>query len=545
MYIRRRKLLALATAVGATSLLGHGVRTAEASSHGWPHPRFDDANTAYATRDAPTGDFNEVWTKQGGTVSTPVVADGTVYAAEGTTLLAADSEDGSTLWKFTADGSIEDTPTVVDGTVYITGGAETYAIDAETGDEDWSHRGRGGTSASPKVRVDERTGGGRVYVAKDTSVYALGRSTGRQIWNTDVGGQVGGSPALSGGRLYVSSSDGNLYAIERENGRLDWREEVGNSIETPPVVEGDSVFVVDSLGRAASFESDRGERWSNRLNASVTSPPAVDDDHLYVPTDDGSLHAIRTSSSGFEEWVFETEEGALTAPTVSGDHVYVGAGGTLYVLEASNGNVVTEYDAASIGPVAVADGTLYYGRNALQAVEGGTQGPEIRIARASLETTTVSVGSQVTASATLVNSGNEAGSVELRLDVDGGVVGTERFDVSAGSQRDVTLSHSFETAGEYSMSVNDESLGTVTVTEGSDDESEVDDSETDDTSSADGNESDGGTGNETEDGGEGGDDEPRGIKIPLDGFGVGVASAAAVLTATVVKLVSDDHNDED
>lgn len=541
MQLERRKLLALAGAAGASSLLGFEVQTVEASSHDWPDPRLDDGNTAHVTDEAPTSNFDEVWTKRSGSVATPVVSRGTVYTAKGSTLRAFDAEDGSSLWSFETDGTVEDTPALVDGTVYATGGAETYALDAEDGEEEWSHRGRGGTSASPKVEIDERTGGGTVYVAKDTTLYALGRSTGRQLWSTEVGGQVGGSPAFSHGSLYVSSSDGNLYSISTDEGNLDWRAEVGSTIETPPVVKGDSVFVVDSLGRAASFELDGTERWTNELSSSVTSPPAADTNHVYVPTEDGSLHAIRTTESGFEDWVFETDEGPLTAPAVAGDHVYVGAGGKLYVLKASDGGVVTEYDTASVGPPAVVGDRLYYGRNVLQALEGGEKEAQLRIVRASLDSRNISVGEQVTTSVTVENSGEASGSIRLRLKVDGETVESDTFEVSPGSDREVSLSHSFDTAGEYEMTVNDERVGIITVGDGANDG----DTETDGENGGDeGNEDGGGQEENTTDDGSG-DEGPSGIRIPLDGFGVGVASAAAVVTATLVKLVGDDLDEDD
>ena len=64
--------------------------------------------------------------------ASPVVADGIVYVASGTTLYAVDAASGTERWRYAAGYPIETSPVVVNGYVYI-GGRDGF-LDAITGD---------------------------------------------------------------------------------------------------------------------------------------------------------------------------------------------------------------------------------------------------------------------------------------------------------------------------------------------------------------------------------------------------------------------------
>jgi outer membrane protein assembly factor BamB len=64
--------------------------------------------------------------------TSPVIADGIVYVASGTTLYAIDATSGAELWRYAAGYRIDTSPVVVNGFVYI-GGRDGY-LDAISGD---------------------------------------------------------------------------------------------------------------------------------------------------------------------------------------------------------------------------------------------------------------------------------------------------------------------------------------------------------------------------------------------------------------------------
>jgi outer membrane protein assembly factor BamB len=152
-----------------------------------------------------TDDGSEQWRHElpGRVDSPPAIADGTVYATTGTdstdSLFAFSLADGSQQWSADAGGPLT-TPAVADGTVYTIGDSR-YAFDAETGDQQWVEYI--GTGTSPAVAD------GVVYAG--TSAYSA--SDGSELWQHDTEFGSAGWVAPVGGTVYVCSRRGELYAL--------------------------------------------------------------------------------------------------------------------------------------------------------------------------------------------------------------------------------------------------------------------------------------------------------------------------------------------
>ncbi len=54
-------------------------------------------------------------------------------------------------------------------------------------------------------------------------MYALDAETGKPRWTYQTDGEVKGSAAVAGGRVYIGSYDGHVYALGAADGRLLWR----------------------------------------------------------------------------------------------------------------------------------------------------------------------------------------------------------------------------------------------------------------------------------------------------------------------------------
>lgn len=102
-------------------------------------------------------------------------------------------------------------------------------------------------------------------------------------------------------------------------------------------------------------------------------------------------------------------------------------------------------------------GTLTVGSADLQILSAGVNETEIEPA------TTVEVG------AVVENQGNVIGETTLELVIDGEAVDSQSVSVRAGASDPVTFEHAFEEEGEYEVTINDASAGSVTVS--ADDES--------------------------------------------------------------------------
>lgn len=264
-------------------------------------------------------------------LSSPVVADGTVYFGSGDgNLYALDAATGDLRWKFRTGDVVHASPAYADGVVYFgSWDSYFYAVDARTGAQKWRFHGgedplihnQVGFQSSPAV-VD-----GVVYTGcRDAKLYALDAATGAEKWHYDAGGSwVISSPAVTRGRVIFGTSDSSLYVV------LD-------AATGKPIVE--------AKGKAYVFSS-----------------PAVAGDVVLVGVLNGTLEA-RDFATGNLMWQFETESSrrndgwALTADRGFNMPLLFPSGWR----EAPIVGTVVQFGTGSIfsSPLVVA-GTVYFG----------------------------------------------------------------------------------------------------------------------------------------------------------------------------------------
>jgi outer membrane protein assembly factor BamB len=180
--------------------------------------------------------------------STPAVANGLVYfGSYDGKFYALDARSGITKWKFATEGdrrfeakglhgmqpktqTIADpfdtflsSPVVADGTVYFgSGDGNLYALDATTGDLRWKFKAGDVIHASPAFA------NGVVFVGSfDSYFYAVDAKSGKEKWRFHGGedamlhNQVGfqSSPAVVDGVVYTGCRDAQLYAIDAATGK--------------------------------------------------------------------------------------------------------------------------------------------------------------------------------------------------------------------------------------------------------------------------------------------------------------------------------------
>lgn len=166
--------------------------------------------------DAETGAL--IWTHPVGDAlpSPPTVANGVVYGASSGlngAVFAVDAATGRRLWTHPSSGSGY-ALAVAEGTVYAVVGSTIVALDAATGRLKWYH-GTGAYFGTSSVAVAN----GIVYTSTSdryspSQVLALSAATGDLLWRYPAGG--GSSPVVANGMLY-RSADGKVYAFETES----------------------------------------------------------------------------------------------------------------------------------------------------------------------------------------------------------------------------------------------------------------------------------------------------------------------------------------
>lgn len=143
--------------------------------------------------------------------STPIVADGVVYAASNDgSVYAFDAATGARRWTFATKGSIDILPpALAEGVLYVSSRHDAlYALDAQTGKPVWSHAMGSGLISPPMVAQ------GEVYVGShDQAVHALDARTGAPRYTYATAASVRAQPVVAGSTLYVADVQGYVYAF--------------------------------------------------------------------------------------------------------------------------------------------------------------------------------------------------------------------------------------------------------------------------------------------------------------------------------------------
>lgn len=323
--------------------------------------RGDARHTGVYAADGPTRFSRVKWKvhTDGYVVSSPVVADGSVFAgsADGK-LYAIDQAAGTTRWKFTTKSRIASSPAVANGTVYFGSyDGNFYAVDEASGQIKWKFK----------------TAGERRYEATHLHGSLPAAETMPDPFDVYLS-----SPVVWQGAVYFGSGDGNVYALNAASGALQWKFKTGDVVHASPAVDSGTLFIGswDSYFYALDATSGK-ERWRFKTGddpdihnqVGIQSSAAVLDGVVYFGCRDSHLYALDTRS-GHMRWSFPTEGSwVISSPAVRHGHVYFATSdsGLFYDVDSKTGAV--NFSLKFLGwptfsSPAIAGGMLYVGSNA-------------------------------------------------------------------------------------------------------------------------------------------------------------------------------------
>ena len=246
--------------------------------------------------------------------SSPVIVGSTVIiGAPDGGVYSLDLATGKQHWRTQTNGRVRATPSVHDSLVVVgSWGGRVYGLDLRTGAERWVHRTDGDTLDSKKFGFDRRAvqssaaiANRSVYVgSRDGAIYALDEATGQRRWRVSHRGSwVIGSPAVSGGMVFVGSSDGHfVQALDPESGREIWNLPTAANVLASPVVVGNSLVIATARTDAAAGDllavnpATGAVRWRLPLDEATNSTPAAAHGELYLGTEAGTVLAIHEVS---------------------------------------------------------------------------------------------------------------------------------------------------------------------------------------------------------------------------------------------------------
>lgn len=126
--------------------------------------------------------------------------------------------------------------------------------------------------------------------------------TGQRIWELNLAGIS--TPAIAGEWIFTLTDDARVLAISRTSGRVRWisylpeyrdeEDKEGPIFWTGPVLAGGHLWVASSEGEVWKISTGEGSASRfTELSDSVSLPPVVADNHLYILDDGGTIHAWR------------------------------------------------------------------------------------------------------------------------------------------------------------------------------------------------------------------------------------------------------------
>ncbi len=315
--------------------------------------------------------------KTGGRViSSPAIADGTLYIGSGdNSLYAIAAASGKLRWRFATKDAVDSSPAVSDGAVFfVSRDGSCYAVDTSTGKLKWQFHtdGEKRFSTIALYSVKEKTecledpwdfylsspavANGLVYFGSGSGyVYAVSTATGKQVWRFHTNGVVHSSPAVAKGVVYVGSWDSCLYALDARTGAERWRylTAVGEptttwiGIQSSPAVVDGVIYCGSRDAKLHAVDAATGkEKWATPMEGRnwVISAPAVAAGRVYFGTSISARFMALDARTGEEKLNLPLGMILFSSPAIVGDTAYIGSmNGRLYAVDLLKGQIKWYY----------------------------------------------------------------------------------------------------------------------------------------------------------------------------------------------------------
>lgn len=272
-------------------------------------------------------------------------ADGTLYATTGDGgLRAMDVKTGTTRWAINVGAPVRGAPAIENGLVVVlTADNQTLAFDIATATPRWEHRGIRETAGYFSTTAPVISDGIVIAAYSSGEVFALRLESGAVLWNDTLGSSIktkasavfsgiDADPIVQDGVVVITTSSGQMQASALLNGRPLWQQRIG--AHTTPWSAGNALFMLtDTHDLAALFKRDGAVRWATSL----------------------AVHDERQSDKDITP--------ALYGPILAGNALLViDREGVLNIFRPQNGERISRFELA--GGVAstpiIAGGALYY-----------------------------------------------------------------------------------------------------------------------------------------------------------------------------------------
>ncbi|PCM46051.1 outer membrane protein assembly factor BamB [Marinobacter sp. ANT_B65] len=282
-----------------------------------------------------------------------------------------------------------------------------------------------------------------VYAASaDGKLLALDAGTGKQQWQRELEDRIFAGVGGDLKQLYLVSREADLIALSREDGRELWRSALPTEALAAPQSNGTIVVAQTTDGRVLAFDTATGEkRWQYdgvvpALSLRAAAAPLVGGDVVIASFSNGKLIAL-SADAGQPVWQYEvgqpqgrTELERLVdisgQPLVLDSAIMVvGYQGKLALVDIRTGQEIWSRKASSLNAPMIGDGNIYLSSaNGEVVAYRGSDRREIwnQDALSWRQLTQPAIYEDY------LVIGDYEGYLHVLSDVDGSLVGQERYD---------------------------------------------------------------------------------------------------------------------
>ncbi len=185
-------------------------------------------------------------------------------------------------------------------------------------------------------------------------------------WFHDGGGIEPVGAVAAAGRVFIAYAGAYILALEQGSGSILWQVGAPAKFTSPPAADQQQVWVGAEDGSVLVYDAATGNALgSYRTGAAVYAAPALGPTTVYCASSDGTLYAIDRATLALQ-WKAALGDPLHASPLVSGDAVYIGSNnGRLYAFHASNGERLWRGSFLTQGAVeslpALDRGRIYFG----------------------------------------------------------------------------------------------------------------------------------------------------------------------------------------
>ncbi len=214
----------------------------------------------------------------------------------------------------------------------------------------------------------------RIYrILPNSKINVINSVNGKTVWEKKLQEEDKEEIFFTGGigidsdTLYVTTGIGNLYSIDIKTRKTKWKKKFSSSISSPPLIFSNKIFVITDDNQTSAIENSNGkEIWSHSgslENVSIIGgvSPSLKDNVLYVTYTSGEIFALN-AENGSVLWFENIALGTIasrnlifdiqSSPVIHKDKLLVSSYVNKFIaMSLVDGEKIWEIELSTINPI--------------------------------------------------------------------------------------------------------------------------------------------------------------------------------------------------